>query len=54
VLVSRVPALVMLAGELGSALSAPGGPVATAVAAPTLLIVCYLLWAKADLMLFRT
>ncbi len=54
VLLSRVPALVMLAGELGSALSAPGGPVATAVAAPALLIVCYLLWAKADLMLFRT
>jgi hypothetical protein len=54
VLVSRVPALVIMMIQLAAALSAPGGPAPVAVAAPALLIVCYLLWAKADLLLFRS
>ena len=54
VLISRVPALVILLIELAAALSAPGGPAPLAVAAPALLITCYLLWAKADLLLFRS
>lgn len=53
VLISRVPAMVLLATTLVAALSAPGGPAPTAVAAPGLLLVCYLLWARADLLLFR-
>ncbi len=53
VLVSRLPALVLLTMALVAALAAPGGPSAIAVASPALLLVCYLIWIKADLMLFR-
>lgn len=55
VLVSRLPAL--LAAALATAAALPealaGGHLA-AVAAPATLLICYLLWAKADLLLFRS
>jgi hypothetical protein len=53
VLASRLPALVLLAMAVGSALAAPGGG-AAAVAGPAVLLVCYLLWAWADLLLFAS
>jgi hypothetical protein len=51
VLASRVPAIVLVLMEIGDGLATaqPG-----AVAAPALLLVCYLIWAAADLMLFRS
>lgn len=54
VLVSRLPALVAAALAAAAALpeAMAGGPLA-AVAAPATLLICYLLWAKADLLLFR-
>lgn len=54
VLVSRLPALIAAALAAMAALpeAMAGGPL-TAVAAPATLFVCYALWAKADLLLFR-
>ena len=54
VLLSRVPALIMLLIQLATALASPYGPAPLAVAAPALMIVCYLLWARADILLFRS
>jgi hypothetical protein len=45
-----VPALVLLALAIADA---AGGPVA-AVLGPATLLVCYLLWARADILLFRS
>jgi hypothetical protein len=53
VLLSRVPAIVLVLAAIAVALAAPGGPHPMAIAAPGLLLVCYLLWARADLLLFR-
>ena len=53
VLASRLPAIVLLAIALGQALAAPA-PSAAAVLGPGSLLVCYLLWSRADLLLFRS
>jgi len=55
VLASRLPA--MAAAALGSVAALRmvwSGASATLVATPLTLLVCYLLWAKADLLLFRS
>ena len=53
VLASRLPAIALLAIALGQALAAPA-PSAAAVLGPGSLLVCYLLWSRADLLLFRS
>ncbi|WP_181180598.1 hypothetical protein [Mesorhizobium sp. B2-4-6] len=55
VLASRLPAIAAAAAQSWLALPATeaGGPL-SAIAGSTTLLVCYLLWAKADLMLFRS
>lgn len=50
VLASRIPAL--LAATLSLATEASGTGAATALITPATLIACYLLWIKADLLLF--
>lgn len=49
VLFSRVPAILIVVLALGEGLSRPGAPFAE----PLVLLICTVLWAKADLMLFR-
>lgn len=51
VLASRLPALALVLVEIATA---PGGLEPMALAAPVLLVVCYLLWLKADLLLLRS
>ena len=54
VLASRVPAILAAAAGIVSALPLVwSGASWTLVAAPLTLLVCYLLWAKADLLLFQ-
>ncbi|MFO1106513.1 MAG: hypothetical protein U1E34_10460 [Amaricoccus sp.] len=53
VLVSRGPALALALAALVAALALPEGVPLAAIAAPALLILCYLIWARADLMLLR-
>jgi hypothetical protein len=52
VLASRVPALLAALIDLFDVVAA-GGP-STALLTPLTLLVCYVLWSKADLMLFRS
>ena len=51
VLASRVPALAVVTLEIGSVLAGPAQPLA--LASPVLLLVCYLIWTRADITLFR-
>jgi len=55
VLLSRLPALLAAGLGIGAALPdvLSGGPLLP-LAAPATLLICYLLWAKADLLLFRS
>lgn len=53
VLLSRAPAMLLLGLALGRAALTPE-PAAAELIAPASLIVCYLLWARADLLLFRS
>jgi hypothetical protein len=53
VLVSRVPAMLLLGLALGRAALDPA-PAAAELIAPASLLFCYLLWARADLLLFRS
>ena len=53
VLVSRVPAILAVLAELGVVLwRLDAATPAAAVIAPSSLLVCYLLWTRADLLLF--
>lgn len=54
VVVSRLPAMLVSVGELWikAAAAIAGGPLLPALT-PATLLVCYLLWAKADLLLFE-
>jgi hypothetical protein len=54
VLVSRVPAFALVTIEIAAAFSMPGGADPMALAGPVTLLGCYLLWTRADLMLFRS
>ncbi len=54
VLASRLPALVLVLFAIAVGLGAPGGADPMALAAPGLLVVCYLLWIRADLLLLRS
>lgn len=49
--VSRIPALILALIALLGALSGPGTASLAAIAAPAMLIVCYLIWMRADLIL---
>jgi hypothetical protein len=53
VLASRGPALTVAGLDLARTLAGPGPLAPSAVAAPALLIACYLVWARADLQLLR-
>ena len=50
VLVSRLPAIALTIMSIAAAFATPGGPAPMALAGPGLLLVCYLLWAKAGLL----
>ena len=50
VLASRLPAIILLVIEIGDGLAGR----ADTIAAPCLLLACYLIWTAADLMLFRS
>ena len=54
VLVSRLPAFALVAIEIAAALTMPGGVDPMVLAGPVPLLGCYLLWARADLMLLRS
>lgn len=54
VVASRLPAIALVALALAAALASPGAPAFAALAAPALLLVCYLLWLRADLLLLRS
>ena len=54
VLVSRLPALALVLAAIAAEIGAPGDPDPSALAAPGLLVLCYLLWIRADLMLLRS
>jgi hypothetical protein len=53
VLASRVPALVLVGIEIAGALAQEGPVEVATVASSLMLLVCYLIWARADVMLFR-
>ena len=53
VLVSRLPALALVLAQIATALAQPGPVSPLALASPVLLLICYLIWARADLLLFR-
>lgn len=54
VLISRLPALVLVMTDLGAALFGAGSLSVASVPGPALLLFCYLIWARADLMLLRS
>ncbi|MBP7240394.1 hypothetical protein [Amaricoccus sp.] len=54
VVASRLPAIALVLLAIGGALAAPGSPAPAELAAPALLLVCYLLWMRADLLLLRS
>ena len=54
VVASRLPAIALVVLACAGALAAPDGLRAAALAAPMLLLVCYLLWLRADLLLLRS
>ncbi len=53
VLVSRVPALALVTMALVAELNLQGGPEPSRLATPAMLLLCYLLWSRADILLFR-
>ena len=53
VLGSRLPALLLVLTQIAEALQHPGPIQPLALASPVLLLACYLIWARADLLLFR-
>jgi hypothetical protein len=53
VLASRVPALLATTIDLVRVATSPGGATPSAWLTPLTLLVCYALWCRADLMLFR-
>jgi hypothetical protein len=54
VLASRAPALVLVLGDIAGVLRAPGGGTAITLAPPVLLLTCYVIWARADILLFKS
>lgn len=54
VLVSRLPALLLVTTDLGNAILHEGGTSFALLSGPALLLSCYLIWARADLMLLRS
>lgn len=52
VLISRLPAILLVLIEIGKGLAETQS--GESLLAPQLLLVCYLLWARADLLLFRS
>lgn len=54
VVLSRVPATLAVCVEIAGHVTAPDGTTGTMLFGPVTLLICYLLWFRADLLLFRS
>jgi hypothetical protein len=54
VLVSRFPAIALVIAQIAAAAGGETAPQAADLAGPALLLLCYLIWARADVMLMRS